>query len=182
MSPFGVIDFVDNHCLSAAAPVHAAGVVGGPPAYLDAHGIRYVPAASLEGGMDSADAGPQLVPMSRSAAADPAPVSQGELNSRVEDRVRRFMSGRGDLRELRDDISSSSLRGDVDYDDRRRRLDDVRDRVRSARDDREEGAAADLRALRRQMEEDAAGMRSRMSGARGGKSRDDLRRGGAIDF
>lgn len=39
IGPAGVIDFVDNS-LQTLAP----GVMGGPPAYLEAHGIRYVPA------------------------------------------------------------------------------------------------------------------------------------------
>lgn len=210
MSPFGVIDFVDNQCLSSAAAgglAHAAGVVGGPPAYLDAHGIRYVPAASLEGGMDSPEAAPQLVPMGRSAAADPAPVSQGELNSRVDSRIRRFMAGKGDLREMREDINRTLLRSDCE--DRSRRIEDLRDRIRSARygddrgaryaddmgvrsagyadEDREAGAAADLRALRRQMEEEAAGLSSRARtsqplAARGASARGPLRRAEAIDF
>ena len=46
IGPKDVIDFVDNS-LQTLAP----GVMGGPPAYLEAHGIRYVPAADL--GSDS---------------------------------------------------------------------------------------------------------------------------------
>lgn len=89
LTPFGVIDFVDNHCLqgSAAALTSSSSVVGGPPAYLEAHGIRYVPQAILES----------------SAAAsepDPAPaevrsqITRHDIESRVEDRVRQFMRER----------------------------------------------------------------------------------------
>lgn len=136
MSPFGVIDFVDNQCVQpagiagAAGPgLSPAGVVGGPPAYLDAHGIRYVPAAALE-----ADAGQeQAAPAPRSAPHEAAPISQRDLNSRVDDRVRKFIlsermsdSPRDErLRALREDIESSRavpMRGGVlrdDYDDYR---------------------------------------------------------------
>ena len=89
-SPFGVIDFVENHPSLLQSAV-AGGVVGGPPAYLEAHGIRYVP---CDQALDSL-----LVPMSsgdtgslESAAAIPSPVSPRELNSRVDSRIRRFMA------------------------------------------------------------------------------------------
>jgi len=211
MSPFGVIDFVDNQCLStpAAAPGQPVGVVGGPPAYLDAHGIRYVPSASLE-----AEIPEELVPMSRSALPDPTPVTQRELNSRVDERIRRFMSENGGqrtmsgkagddcsrLRDLRDDVSAARLRAerDMDYEDRRSRV----ERIRAARDRYDEdyesmrasaggkGAdgAADLRALRVQMEEEAAAVRgdarklSQPVAAKVGKAREELRRGRGIDF
>jgi hypothetical protein len=93
-SPFGVIDFVENHPSLLQSAV-AGGVVGGPPAYLEAHGIRYVP---CDQPLDSV-----LVPMSsgdtcggagslESAAAIPSQVSPRELNSRVDSRIRRFMA------------------------------------------------------------------------------------------
>lgn len=99
LTPFGVIDFVDNHCLQAAAgaaaPLHAAaaphpGVVGGPPAYLDAHGIRYVPAASLEAGAAEELAAPQPL------KSDAQVVSRYDLESRVDDRIRQFMRARAE--------------------------------------------------------------------------------------
>jgi hypothetical protein len=72
LSSRDVIDFVDNSTLQTIAP----GVVGGPPAYLEAQGIRYVPAA---------EAGPDASPgMSAPASAESA--SQRErraLNSRI---------------------------------------------------------------------------------------------------
>ena len=96
VSPFGVIDFAENHpsllMQSAAVP---GGVVGGPPAYLEAHGIRYVP---CDQALESS-----LVPMASgdtysggggsldTAASVVAPVSPRELNSRVDSRIRRFM-------------------------------------------------------------------------------------------
>jgi hypothetical protein len=112
MSPFGVIDFVDNQCGAAPAPLAASGVVGGPPAYLDAHGIRYVPTAALESPEECADDPQQLVSMARGAAPESAPVSHQELNSRVDDRIRRFMSQKADLSSLREDIRASRLRAD----------------------------------------------------------------------
>lgn len=140
MSPFGVIDFVDNQCGmgAAAAPGVPGTVVGGPPAYLDAHGIRYVPSGALE----AADACPEdpvdlqnsLVSMARSASSEPAPVSQRELNSRVDDRIRRFMSKRGDLSDLRDEIRATRMQSEdrlagsqsMDYSERRDRLESIR--------------------------------------------------------
>ena len=97
-NPFGVIDFAENHpsllMQSSAVP---GGVVGGPPAYLEAHGIRYVP---CDQALDSS-----LVPMSSgdttysggggsldTTASAVTPVSPRELNSRVDSRIRRFMS------------------------------------------------------------------------------------------
>lgn len=156
MSPFGVIDFVDNQCLQAQA-AHA-GVVGGPPAYLDAHGIRYVPTASLDASAaDSLDASAaaatatsmNAVPMSRNAGSgQPEPVSQQELNNRVDERIRRFMSARSTtstLQSLRDDIgatreSQRSLRRAA-YDDEpsasyERKLDRMRQRMAEEDEDR----------------------------------------------
>jgi hypothetical protein len=112
ISPYGVIDFRSNadtahHSdLAAAMATHATSVapgvvVGGPPAYLEAHGIRYVPSMDPLLGADLADSpgnNPLLVPMcdpdrDGSAPLDSAAayVSPRELNSRVDDRIRRFM-------------------------------------------------------------------------------------------
>ena len=143
MSPFGVIDFVDNQCGmgAAAAPGVAGSVVGGPPAYLDAHGIRYVPSGALEAAdacpEDPADLQKSLVSMGRSASSEPAPVSQRELNSRVDDRIRRFMSKRGELSDLRDEIRATRMQSeerladlqglrDMDFSERRERLESIR--------------------------------------------------------
>jgi hypothetical protein len=96
----GIIDFVD----AQAAGLQAAGggqvpagmVVGGPPAYLEAHGIRYVPASTLGAeappmGADGADDAADGL----DSRADPAPiyVSKRELDARVDGRIRQFMSG-----------------------------------------------------------------------------------------
>lgn len=91
-NPFGVIDFAENHMLQAAA-----GVVGGPPAYLEAHGIRYVPTTlsssceqqQLDSLVSMSDMG---LPHPSSLESAVAPVSPRELNSRVDSRIRRFMS------------------------------------------------------------------------------------------
>lgn len=93
LTPFGVIDFVDNHCLqaSAAALPSPAGIVGGPPAYLEAHGIRYVPQAILES--PAAEADPKSAPAPVAVDARP-PVSHYDIESRVDDRVRQFMRER----------------------------------------------------------------------------------------
>jgi hypothetical protein len=72
LSSKDVIDFVDHSTLQTIAP----GVVGGPPAYLEAQGIRYVPAA---------EAGPDASP-GMSAPASVVSDSQRErraLNSRI---------------------------------------------------------------------------------------------------
>jgi hypothetical protein len=114
ISPYGVIDFrsnVDAHSELAAAiamqqnTVAPGSVVGGPPAYLEAHGIRYVPSIDPHLGSDISD-GPGnslFVPMSDpdrdgssplDSSASPsggAYVSPHELNSRVDERIRRFM-------------------------------------------------------------------------------------------
>jgi len=119
LSPFGVIDFVDNHCLSQPAagpgvgvPV-TTGVVGGPPAYLEAHGIRYVPSAALEAALEPAADSPE--PVTIKAKVGPEKVSQRELDSRVDDRIRKFMadkrglaaSSEDKIRALREDIEAS---------------------------------------------------------------------------
>lgn len=258
MSPFGVIDWAENgHALGAAAAVPGQpGVVGGPPAYLDAHGIRYVPNSSIEPLECSDEPSDQLVPMARSAGSDPAPVSQRELNSRVDERIRRFMRGGGAMssdyqprsgklqsrdvdyeprsgkllsRDLDYEPRSGKLQSrDMDFEERRERLGAIRDRIRSARramepesygdaeehsrrreprrydddlDDpscMDQDAGAELRALRRQMEEDvakarggtgrslassAAGRRlSQPVASRVSKAREELRKGQVIDF
>lgn len=138
LTPFGVIDFVDNHCmqvpLGAQAPVAAApgSVVGGPPAYLDAHGIRYTPSASLESPADPAV--PSLEP------AEPQPsvrshVSKRELDSRVDERIRKFMSSSGALRSDYDrEEGSGRLRSG--YGGREERLARLRQEIERSRDSR----------------------------------------------
>lgn len=95
LTPFGVIDFVDNHCLqaqaSAASLSAATGVVGGPPAYLEAHGIRYVPQAILESPGGGAETHTPA-----STASEPRAPTRYDIESRVDDRVRKFMRERAD--------------------------------------------------------------------------------------
>jgi hypothetical protein len=109
---YGVIDFAHNAPalgsspdILSSAPIPApVGVTGGPPAYLEAHGIRYVPCADPHLGSDPYDAGPNplFVPMADpdsagtdgpldSQAGGAAYVSPRELNARVDDRIRKFL-------------------------------------------------------------------------------------------
>lgn len=120
ISPYGVIDFADNHTLQTPG-----GVIGGPPAYLEAHGIRYVPMADGDNlepaslGCEYAD-DPRLVSMGRDAAPpETSYVSPAELNSRVDNRIRKFMSDRkataGGVHSMyRDDLGLRSLRASLD--------------------------------------------------------------------
>lgn len=98
LTPFGVIDFVDNHCLqaSAASLPSPAGIVGGPPAYLEAHGIRYVPQAILESSAAEVDSKSAPAPVAVDARP---PVSHYDIESRVDDRVRQFMRERAGSKE-----------------------------------------------------------------------------------
>lgn len=120
ISPYGVIDFADNHTLQTPG-----GVIGGPPAYLEAHGIRYVPMAdgdNMEPASLSCDYehDPRLVSMGRDAApTETSYVSPAELNSRVDNRIRKFMSDRTEtasgVRSMyRDDLGLRSLRASLD--------------------------------------------------------------------
>lgn len=128
ITPFGVIDFAENHMMQAAA-----GVVGGPPAYLEAHGIRYIP-ATISSQCESQQMD-SLVSMSDMGLPHPstldsaaAPVSPRELNSRVDSRIRRFMSmqsptqgiPREDPREMRSGYQRGS--DDASVNDRLRNL------------------------------------------------------------
>ena len=70
----------------------AASVVGGPPAYLEAHGIRYVPSGALEGTPSGPDDPGGSMEVSVVPEEQPAAyVSAEDLNSRVDDRIKRFM-------------------------------------------------------------------------------------------
>jgi len=109
LSPYGVIDFASNAASAAAAdPLMSAmmpsgAITGGPPAYLEAHGIRYVPSMDHHLGSETSayDPNPLLVPMMgdpdgsgplESSPTGPAVyVSPHELNSRVDERIKRFM-------------------------------------------------------------------------------------------
>lgn len=115
LSPFGVIDFADNHLashtnLSTLTSLTNLSATAGPPAYLEAHGIRYVPSMAAEANIATDYTSPEnYVSMSKDASKDPVVVSQRELNSRVDDRIKRFLSsdsrrGEGSLRSIRDDM------------------------------------------------------------------------------
>jgi hypothetical protein len=100
----GIIDFVDSPTLSAApsaggglsSSVPPGVVIGGPPAYLDAHGIRYVPASTLDAGDDAVAPPTSAPPVVAPVPEEEAPrayVSQRELDARVDTRIRQFMRG-----------------------------------------------------------------------------------------
>lgn len=117
LSPFGVIDFADNHLasqtsLSTLTSLTNLSATAGPPAYLEAHGIRYVPSMAAEANI-AADYTPpdNYVSMSKDAGRDPVVVSQRELNSRVDDRIKRFLNtesaqGGESLRSIRSDMEN----------------------------------------------------------------------------
>lgn len=93
MNPYGAIDFVDNHNVYANTPI-CTGVVGGPPAFLDAHGIRYIPMESTtltsEPDMSTFASDPSLnvQPMWK-----PAPEFDAQaLNDRVDSRISAYMN------------------------------------------------------------------------------------------
>lgn len=97
-NPHGIIDFVD------AVHMHTPleNVVGGPPAYLESHGIRYVP----DPGPATLGADGELAPyedhLSTAAppAGEPGPFyTQRELDARVDSRITQFMreTGRGGM-------------------------------------------------------------------------------------
>lgn len=176
LTPFGVIDFVDNHCLAApAAPAVHGGVVGGPPAYLDAHGIRYVPAVSLEAAPQEEHAPPAL-------HAEPrAPVTPYDLESRVDERIRQFMRDRS---ALGGQCRPQRALGD-DYDlERTRRMEQKLRRMQAAAED--DLDTSELRKLRVEVEaanaSASAGHKlSHAASKKVGKAREDLQRG-KIDF
>ena len=104
MHPYGAVDFVDNS-LSSSVGAAAGGVgypalgasypgaavaglvVGGPPAFLEAHGIRYVPADV------PLDATP-TEPLASAAVLerDLAPVTDMDINTRVQSSVSAFLA------------------------------------------------------------------------------------------
>jgi hypothetical protein len=160
---FGVIDFIDSPqpslALQAASAVPPGMVVGGPPAYLEAHGIRYVPAATL-GEPDpgsylaplGADGGvgvrrTLVEPLSSEPAAYRDVVSQRELDARVDERIGQFMRGapRGGRQRLATtaDAGTPAPPGSAD---------DVRARLKALRDECEASgltaAASSTRVLR----------------------------------
>lgn len=95
MHPYGAVDFVDNSLSSSvsASPAGFPGapvaglVVGGPPAFLEAHGIRYVPA-------DVPEPSDPVEPLASAAVLerDTAPVSDMDIDSRVQSSVQAFLS------------------------------------------------------------------------------------------
>jgi len=170
MSPFGVIDFIDNQCmqgigasaiqgggalssgmftgLSSAPQGVSPGVVGGPPAYLEAHGIRYVPSSSLESPADPAYcvSEPSSVSMARRAVEMPV-ASSRELKTRVDRNVTKFLA------------SDHSGDDEVGHRDRLRshvgknyEEEDVRPRSYKENNE-EENLRGQLKAIERQIEE-----------------------------
>jgi hypothetical protein len=164
LSPFGVIDFVDNH---AASHAPALGASAGPPAYLEAHGIRYVPSGSLSA--DAADLASEadsrairesLVSMG-SDAAPPVRVSQQDLDSRVAESIRKFYDRSGGSG-IGSRAGSSRYDDDLDLHLRSR----MRSRARELDSDWDSGLGSrvaqsevseHMRALRREMDAESAG-------------------------
>ena len=111
MGPSGVIDFIQplstsatgqdasssSHLVAADDPslVDPYAVRGGPPAYLEAHGVRYVPEAATAAAMiDAEERASDLVSMARpydGPRDDIAGMSDDTLTARVDDRIRHFM-------------------------------------------------------------------------------------------
>jgi hypothetical protein len=106
-----VIDFVDS---PVTTPLDS--VVGGPPAYLESHGIRYVPEAA-PADLRCADEPPTIAPLS--AADGGGRVTQQELDARVDARVRKYMQESGAL-----PMASRAAAGPDRASDRLRRLRD----------------------------------------------------------
>jgi len=180
MSPFGIIDFVDNPTLNLQSQAQAhPGVVGGPPAYLEAHGIRYVPCASLEASAGECCDHPEaqgLVPMSRDAtSAASLPVSKRELDSRVDDRIRKFMQDadyRGVSSRMHYDEPSSDLRGvssRMHYDEP---SSDLREKLRALRSDLAAEERSD-RGLRSELADKHLRRSDRVLRSSAGRSRED---------
>lgn len=160
LSPFGVIDFVDNQCMqslgssivenpSAVSKV----VVGGPPAYLDAHGIRYVPSSQLDSAAET------LVPPQSSLQGNSlsselcrtSPLKNDSsfpiesMKNRVDNKIKRFLARNAEgVSEYDDDVPrnyrsnhdrmSSRKYVDRDFDQEMRRGDGPRFTRRSVDD------------------------------------------------
>ena len=136
----GIIDFIDAPMAglqTAAAAVPPGMVVGGPPAYLEAHGIRYVPASVLgaETASTSAEA-PEFAPESLEGVdAEPAYVSQQDLEARVDDRIRRFMNRTPSRPESARTVSGGPSKGEpVRTASIASRAEDVRARLQALRE------------------------------------------------
>ena len=153
----GVIDFVDTTPASAVQAM-AGMVVGGPPAYLEAHGIRYVPSTVLDAGVRAESIGSDVgvrraVEPAAALDAEPVYVSQREVDARVDERIQQFMRG---------PVSQSGRRGGralqatADATDAAAAAaaatgDDVRSRLKALRDECESSglsSSASVRVLR----------------------------------
>ena len=116
-------------------------VVGGPPAYLEAHGIRYVPASTLgadpSGSCDADSSVDQAEGVDYRVSAEPAYVSKQDLEARVDDRIRKFMGGDGARKG-----GVSSAAGGYRPVPMASRGDDVRARLKQLRDECSDAALA----------------------------------------
>lgn len=97
LSMANVVDFVDNSVTTGGAL--QAGVTPGPPSFLQAHGIKYVPAVSvgeLGDRYDPSGEGEEgMVSMSQNAQSRQRVVTQADLNERVNQQVANYMRGGG---------------------------------------------------------------------------------------
>jgi len=133
MGPSSVIDFVHpvsmaqegggygpNCSVSMEEALDPFAVKGGPPAYLEAQGVRYVPAMPDTPNVDDEypDDAPlpplqkprALVPMNRpyETLKEPTKISEEDLNARVDERIKHFLDN--DVRKARSAADSVSDR------------------------------------------------------------------------
>jgi hypothetical protein len=91
MHPYGAVDFIDNSLSSSIGSSIPGMVVGGPPAFLEAHGIRYVPSDSGTEGLEHC-APMALAPSSVVPERDIGQVSHMDIDSRVQNSVQAFLA------------------------------------------------------------------------------------------
>ena len=89
LSMANVVDFVDNSVASGAGL--QAGVTSGPPSYLQAHGIKYVPALTAGELGDRLDRGVEGEDGMVSMAQCQRVVTQADLNERANQQVANYM-------------------------------------------------------------------------------------------
>jgi TPP-dependent pyruvate/acetoin dehydrogenase alpha subunit len=106
MGPSGVIDFIQplssagpdqSHVIAADDPADPYAVRGGPPAYLETHGVRYVPASTATASSLQTESASELVAMSKpfdeeEEEEEEPGISDSDLNSRVDERIKHFLN------------------------------------------------------------------------------------------
>lgn len=156
IGPYGVIDFADSPTVGLLASSAPGGVVGGPPAYLEAHGIRYIPSSSTNPDENSSSSLSSAVDLDAESSSLSSYVSPEELNSRVDDRIKQFMQTSSSAPLIRMDNSRpATMRAPAGAS--RSSYDDYRNSLRStyrapALSSGHDAVGARLRALRRECE------------------------------